>query len=230
MAWGCFSVFMRTWCRLGGDAALAEAIVATQLGERFDHEEYWSLAVRFLIDNPDLGIDNVGGAVEYLHFQRHLLRKLALTKRSKRRVAEEFLDKIRAWQAHPPMPTRPALAWKRSGIAGLEHRDERRIWNPACWTIREHLNSNELQEEGRTMRHCVGSYGWRCVAGLSTIWSLTCSDTVSQCRRELTIEVNPRVRRIVQVKGCGNSTPTLEARKVMLRWASQVDLSVEAWV
>jgi hypothetical protein len=216
---------------LGGDTALAKAIVATALGQQFEHEEYWSLVIRFLIDNPDLGIANIGSVIEYLHLNRQLCRLKPSSKRSKRKAAEEFLSRVQHWRSQPPLlKTSASLGWKRSDIGEFEYDDDRRAWSPSVWKVRELLDSNELLDEGRAMRHCVGSYGRRCASGISTIWSLTCSDSQSQCRRELTIEVNPKNRKIVQAKGRRNSVPTVEARRIMLLWASEEGLEVAGYV
>jgi hypothetical protein len=213
---------------LGGDTALADAIAATELGQRFEHESYWLLVIRFLIDNPDLGISNIGPVVEYLRFNRRLCRVKPACKRSKRRAADEFLCQVQKWRAQPSFQKRLAsLAWSSSGIGGFDYQDERRAWNPSSWRIRELLDGNQLLEEGRGMGHCVGSFGPRCARGISSIWSLTCSDSRSQRRRELTIEVNPKSRTIVQAKGVRNSMPSPDARRVMLLWANQRGLNVE---
>jgi hypothetical protein len=107
---------------LGGDVVLADAVVATQLGQRFGHEEYWSLVIRFLIDNPDLGTGNIGPIIEYLHFNRRLCRLKPSCKKSKRKAAEEFLCQVQAWRARPSVLKRStSLAWKKSGIGELEY-------------------------------------------------------------------------------------------------------------
>ena len=110
-------------------------------------------------------------------------------------------------------------------IGDWDYLDERRAWNPSAWHFRELLDDNQLLEEGRTMRHCVGSYASECASGYTTIWSLTRSDYEHQCRRELTIEVNPKNRRIVQAKGIRNSRPTVEARRITLLWAKSAGWS-----
>lgn len=46
-------------------------------------------------------------------------------------------------------------------------------------------NANELIDEGQSMKHCVGSYGWRCASGESIIFSMRRGDTAF-----VTIELN----------------------------------------
>jgi hypothetical protein len=184
-----------------------------------------------LIENPDLGLGNIGPIVEYLRFNRQLCRLKPACKQSKRRAAEEFSRQVQAWRSRPAVLKRSASpAWKRSGIGEFEHQDERHCWHPAFWTIRELLDRDQLLDEGRSMRHCVGRYAVKCADGASSIWSLTCSDSRSQCRRELTIEVNSKSRKIIQARGIGDSWPTREARRVMLLWAKHEGLGVENWI
>ena len=38
----------------GGDAALVDAVVATRLGQSFDHERYWERVLRFFVHNAGL--------------------------------------------------------------------------------------------------------------------------------------------------------------------------------
>ena len=92
------------------------------------------------------------------------------------------------------------------------------------------LDGDELLDEGRNMRHCVSTYGPTCCRGNSSIWSMTCSDSREQNRRELTIEVDPRRKAIIQARGVRNSRPTPEARRIMLLWAEREGLKVESWV
>lgn len=214
----------------GADEPLADAIVATRLGSSFDHDEYWSQVIRFLIDNPCFGTSNVASIIEYLNFNRRLLKQHApgLLKRKK---ADAFLQEVKRWRSEPVVMRRStSLKWKATGIDGLDYLDEQRVWDPRQWTIRELLDSNDLLDEGRNMRHCVGTYGLTCCRGDSSIWSMTCSDSSEQNRRELTIEVDPTEKAIVQARGLRNSRPTPEARRVMLLWAEREGLKVESWV
>ena len=56
---------------------------------------------------------------------------------------------------------------------------------PHLWTMKEILNSHELAEEGRHMRHCVYSYLVSCRRRRSAIFSLRCDG-----ERRVTVEVS----------------------------------------
>ncbi len=72
------------------------------------------------------------------------------------------------------------------------------------WRVEELTHPHQLIAEGKAMRHCVATYGSRCRKGESAIFSLRSHRVESEqhlMERHLTIEVNPRSRRVVQVRG-----------------------------
>ncbi len=68
---------------------------------------------------------------------------------------------------------REPLEWRWEPL--LESRTDYEIPLPngAVWTFRELLSSAELQEEGRLLHHCVGTYDLRCARGESCIFAVT---------------------------------------------------------
>jgi hypothetical protein len=207
---------------LGAEMPLAAAIVATRLGASFQNEEYWSRVIRYVIDRPELGATKVGSIVEYLSMNRRLLTQHTLGPKP-----HELLQKVKQWRTEPLAARRStSLKWKRSDMSGLEHLDERSDYYSCKWTIRELLDGNQLLDEGRAMRHCVGRYSSKCMKGRASIWSMARSDYREQNRRELTIEVDPIKRAIVQARGMRDARPRPEARRIMLLWAEQEGLKV----
>ena len=61
---------------LGGEKALARAIVATRLGRSFEHEDFWRTVVHFFVNHPELGLEHVGPIVDYLHNQRFVAQEV----------------------------------------------------------------------------------------------------------------------------------------------------------
>lgn len=98
--------------------------------------------------------------------------------------------------------------WKSHGW-NWKHLDQ----NGLQWEFVELLSSHELQDEGMAMHHCVGGYDGRCVAGVSAIVSLRKGD-----KRSLTIEIAPRVLKIVQSRGERNRSETSEEAIVIRAW------------
>ncbi|MEX0714729.1 MAG: PcfJ domain-containing protein [Pirellulales bacterium] len=230
---GCFSVEQALrWAQvrgLGGGSALAGAIAASRLGESFDHPDYWTRVIRFLISRPQLAPEAVSPLVEYLNQHTD---ELFATRRNGRKAGTLLLDRaLRWWTAPRCASKRPELSWNETGIGGFELVEPvGGSWHSRRWTIRELTNSNEIEAEGKGLRHCVGTYAEDCFKRRSSIWSLTCSDHRSRFRRLLTIEVDPQTRVIVQARGACDSRPKPDARKVMLQWAASRRLRVEKWV
>lgn len=102
-------------------------------------------------------------------------------------------------------------------------------WSFRSWSIDQIVNAHLLHEEGDELYHCVATYESSCRQGGSSIWSMMTHGTLTS-RRVLTIEVEPRTRRIVQARGRCNIAPTPEARRVMLQWADREGLSVASSV
>ena len=104
-----------------------------------------------------------------------------------------------------------------------------RAGNQRIWTIRELTSGAQLQAEGRKMQHCVATYLHSCRVGRASIWSLQVEQKKGPIRM-LTIQVDIRLRRIVQVSGRRNAEPTELGRKVMARWATAAGLTIADWV
>jgi hypothetical protein len=101
------------------------------------------------------------------------------------------------WNAH---------GWDWSTIALRDH-----------WRFTELTTSQALYDEGEAMGHCVGSYSLDCLNGESAIFSL-----VKDGKREVTIEINPRHRELVQVQGLYNSDSSAEVDAVVKAWMMRV--------
>lgn len=123
---------------------------------------------------------------------------------------EERLQTIPVCQESPK--------WKRADIAPF-----RQMSGESLWTIDELLSDRELRIEGSIMRHCVATYIRDCARRKTTIWSMKIQQG-NRRRRELTIEVNPESRRILQAKGKGNATPSQSAVRVLSEWAAKENL------
>jgi len=81
------------------------------------------------------------------------------------------------------------------------------------WSFVELTSSEDLYQEGLNMKHCVNSYANSCVSGYSAIVSLRNND-----KRCVTIEVNPRTTKIVQVKGLYNREANIQEQRVISQW------------
>jgi hypothetical protein len=117
------------------------------------------------------------------------------------------------------------LEWVPSGLRPMrvEVPSEDFDAPPTLWELVELTSAQLLRSEGAALKHCVATYGRRCVNGDSRIWSL-------RRRREgeatpvLTIEVDPRRRTVVQVRGLYNRTPIGRSWQIVQTWARREQL------
>ena len=216
---------------LGGDRKLAIAIAQTRLGGCFEHEPYWSQVIRLLVGHSRLKTENIEPLIDYLHFHRRLYQAEPTTSIGRANICS-LVRKALRWVATAESRSRtPRRSWSGLGLGTFRYHEEAPAeWTSRSWAIRELTDSRELAAEGRALRHCVGSYDRRCAARQSSIWSLTCTDTIGRNRRMLTIEIDPATRTVVTALGKGNSNPTVEARRILLKWAARERLNVSKWI
>ena len=227
----------------GGSTRLARLILKSRLGEQQDEESFWLEVINFLCQveqaqAPTLEDREVDQVIEFVNDHRFrpayivlgfpvgsrlpLQPEFSLHRRSLRWFRRHQAN----WRNEVQLPTDDQTmrrlrqgAWQPIGIQGLrvELKDE-------LWTIEELLTANQLDIEGGIMQHCVGGYDNLCQKGRSSIWSMrvTRGDT---CKRILTIEVCPKTKKILQASGKQNKEPTLEAYRLLKKWASGQELS-----
>ena len=120
-------------------------------------------------------------------------------------------------------------SWTPSGfrpfvVATTTTEGERR------YEIVELLSTQEMLDEGRAMRHCVGSYAGYCASGRTSIWSLRKQIESGRFIRLATIEVNNTQRFIVQVRGRLNKRPANEDLAILGRWQNEGGPRVSRWL
>ena len=96
------------------------------------------------------------------------------------------------------------------------------------WKITQLHTSKELYNEGRRMKHCVGSYGSRCVEGASAIFSLTKEDGINPSAKRVTIEIT-KSKRFVQARGRMNQGPKGMDKLVINKWLSINNIQTNSW-
>ena len=228
---------------LSGDARLARALVATRLGERFDHDDFWISVVRWFIANPMLDPVHIHPIIDYLQHQRFVPVDIQMGDQLQRqplqpnlsmqgRTAESLLRQMAGW--HDELSYDPLLIdvdqWRPSGIAGLLFDEgQRRTPSWRQWSIRELLTTRALAAEGRAMQHCVASYAMSCAQGHSSIWTLERRSLDGQ-EKCVTIEVLPQSRHICQIRGRMNRLATDQELQIVRRWAEQEALQLSAYL
>lgn len=82
---------------------------------------------------------------------------------------------------------------------------------------------HQLLEEGREMRHCVGSYVWRCLEGACFIYRV-----IAPARATLELRVVEGRPRLVQLRGPGNADPPEACWNDVRSWMQSAAASTEA--
>lgn len=224
---------------LGGSDGLARAVAATRLGETFEHEDFWSSAIQFLVDHPGVDPTAVGSVVEYLQDQKYEWRSVLIGEGPeevevdveapqpnlslKGWTADSLLRRVAAWKAERKANLKRVLIrWDRSSIGEFECEDD----SGRSWSVRELLDSDKLASEGKAMEHCVATYTDPCARRLTTIWSIRVEASGSWMR-SATVEVEPTSREVVQAKARDNEDPAPDCRAILMRWAEREALKLE---
>ncbi|HSN24668.1 MAG TPA: PcfJ domain-containing protein [Kofleriaceae bacterium] len=200
---------------LGGSPELADAVSETVLGEQFADADAWRKALAWLARCDAVDLAQVGPVIDFLRAHIHSVSVRG-------RTFASVLRLVAQWHVMLASQRRTAFAWPRSRWRELTLRVD-----DAEWTIVELLDTRALSEEGRRMRHCVATYARSCRYELSRIFSLRHRRRDdADARSVLTIEVAPRSRTIVQVRGPANSRPDGDALLLVQQWAAREGLAV----
>ncbi|MEL6851992.1 MAG: PcfJ domain-containing protein, partial [Bacteroidota bacterium] len=113
-------------------------------------------------------------------------------------------------------------------------------WHPSWWKASETpggswevdgkqyqlvelLNQRELEVEGDKMMHCVGDYGWKCLQGVSRIWSLRRKNSQGWTP-VATLEINQQGF-VEQFYGPENVPPSEIEKVIIACWADDHQIS-----
>ena len=207
---------------LGGNRRIADAVCGTRLGRGFKNDDFWLTVVRFFVDNPLLDTVHYGPIADYIHNQKFVSQRLFVGPghveevpppqpglSMKRRTAERLLRQVSDWHRQLGRRSHSGnLAWASSGIGELDFAEGKHT--KRRWRIRELLSINSLDDEGRKMGHCIGSYAGSCATGRSSVWTMRLEERDEGDTREsrkLTIEVRPKDRVVVEARGALQRLP-----------------------
>lgn len=109
-------------------------------------------------------------------------------------------------------------SWAGAAYAPYLAEGEKHIYR-----ITQLTSTTALFEEGRDMRHCVGSYFYKCTSQGTSIWSLR-QYTGEKYKRLVTIEVSSR-HEIVQARRKLNAMPDKVQLNLIRKWAQREGLS-----
>lgn len=128
------------------------------------------------------------------------------------------------------------LSWEPTGIPDFYWETARKIfvWKELC-------TGRQLFTEGKTQKHCVGSYIRDCVAGRSAIFTM-CShekksldpgldpeQNLGTLLERITIEYRPKEKRVVQARGRANRILLQEEKAALNQWAARHGISTKEY-
>ena len=94
-------------------------------------------------------------------------------------------------------------------------------------TIKQIKNVKELFEEGKKMKHCVGTYAGHCVNSHSSIWTMKLHLPNKKVEKALTIEVLEKEKSINEALGKCNRDATDLENKWLEAWAKREQLKCD---
>ncbi|MBL8627058.1 MAG: PcfJ domain-containing protein [Myxococcales bacterium] len=205
---------------LGGSLGLGYAVAMSRLGRTFTDGAYWRAALAWIVRWEDeVPPDHLGPVLDYLDAARAWTARPPVVGRT----ATSLWRHVVAWHTALGKGEAGGARWPPAGWAGHVEREALGDGRTLCWDVIELTDAGALAFEGNAMRHCVFSYQAWCRSGASSIWSLRRrverGDDYGQARAVLTIEVAPRTRTIVQVRGLANRVARGEPLAVVERWA-----------
>ena len=219
---------------LGGSERLADAVANTFLANHFGNQEFWRSVFEWFVSHPMLDVQQVGPIADYLLDQRfggqHPILGFNVPQPNlsmRGRTPEALVRAVERWHDRLMIKTGPwkGTSWKPTAIEPFIF--ETGVTNKKIWTIHELLSARELFQEGRKLNHCVSTYTSSCVSRTTSIWTMQASSDEGT-KRLLTIEVGPRTKRIIQVRGKNNRYPREHEIKIISRWAQEAGLKFNA--
>lgn len=232
---------------LGLDAPpeLVAAVLATDLAADLEHGDFWRSVFHWFIRHwSELGPSRVGPLVDFFYARR--IRSVEVmtpcgsiikpppdpTFAIAGRTPDSLQRLIDEWHAELAVRRHSGRTWSASGFGGFVYVEPPREGGDdaaaAIWRIEEILHSSELRFEGRVLHHCVASYEWKCLRGVSSIWSVRRQAGEGQAMSRYTIEVEPGTRKVVQIRGLRNSRVSGLPQQLIALWAEQERLEVLA--
>ncbi len=206
---------------LGGDERMADRIALSWIGSKsFEDESFWERFVQILSNGGMFNHSKIGELIDYVREMKRTNAGYSL----KGRTLPSLLKQSDEW--HKRSSYSGVLQyWRPCGIEGYRFEKQ-----DGDIVVEELISTKELIKEGKTMKHCVGSYAHMCAKGRTAIYSFRKYSSGLMQEVLATIEVNISLKRIVQAKGKLNKPVSNEVRKCMDMWAKKRELSVNTYL
>ena len=206
-----------------GDNKLAFAVAHSWLGYKdFEYEPFWAEFIHLLVKSGMFDHNIIGPICDYLHAQ---LRGRAITS-LKGMTLSSILRRSEAWHRDMAALRKfPRSNWDVSGYK-LKTWSEGPKASAITFEMVELVSTRQLATEGSKMGHCVATYAQSCEKGATVIFSLRKRRHGHLYERIATIEVRPKLRRVVQAKARFNEQISFKARGLLGQWATLNNLTI----
>ena len=192
-----------------------EATLQTHLGRVFINEEFWKSFLEYISRQEFLDPNLIGHLVDYIQHQKFSPNAPQPHLSMRGRSLDNLIAESEAWH-NRIQKTRGKHYEEWTPQAALPFSKEEKLGDKInIWTMEELTNSKALEDEGRTMKHCVASYRYSCAKGTCSIWSLKLNGN-----RMATIELANQNKSIVQAKGKMNAVVDGKAFQTLREWAA----------
>ncbi|WP_462250991.1 PcfJ domain-containing protein [Ferruginibacter sp.] len=206
---------------LNGEDRLAERITYSWMGTKtYDNEGFWESFIRLVMNGGMFNLNKLTELIDYVREEKRVNSNYTL----KGRTLQSLFRQSDVWHSHFSN-SRTNQVWKPCGIEGYRAEKKSEVV-----VLEELTESRKLTEEGKTMKHCVGSYAFYCAKGKSAIFSLRKYSGGILLDIMATIEVNLALQRVVQAKAKMNKPVSEEAKKYMEAWAMSEGLVLNPYL
>ncbi len=212
---------------LGGDERLAARVASSRLAYiNFTAEIFWSKFIQILVNAGMFNHDKISEIIDYL--ENKLREDPAY--HLKGRNFNSLLRQSNNWHSVINKVRYTKLTnWKPCGLSTYAFKEGKDNLQYEFVVI-ELLNSKSLADEGKVMRHCVGSYIMNCARKQSAIFSIRKLKFGFEIDRLATVEVNLSANRVVQAKYKYNKSISAKAKSILTTWAFRNDLEVSSFL
>jgi hypothetical protein len=226
---------------LGADPPLVEAVMSTLLASDAHHAEFWRSFLTFLMTaRSKLSLHQIGPMVDFLHAIRHQRVEAQgengpVTIEPPRpdfslrgRTLSSVHRLVAAWHQGLEIPNGSDLSWTASSSRPMAFAIEQS--DPEAPLVRfeitELTSAASLAWEGSRLGHCVATFAHKCLHRQSSIWSLRRFVGDKPGKPIATIEVDPKRRRIVQLRGFKNRWVKGAPERYVREWARREGLFI----
>lgn len=221
---------------LGGNEPFVRQVLRTRIAVDFNRHDFWMSVFRWLLQHPMLDVAHYAPIVDFIYNQKFVPCRLDTNGHMvcaqpnmsmKNRDPESLLKQVEIWHKQIGKEKRGHFdQWAASGIKGYYHKNDT---NKVVYMIQEICTQKELVAEGRTMRHCAGSYAGSCAQGRISIWKFEEMSSEGIDKR-LTIEVDNANRNIVQARGKYNEVASASDKYWLNQWAKDAKLNISRYL